>query len=144
MSVHRVVVADDDDMMRSALVDVLRADHRFQVVAAVSTGRNLPDVVARHQADVVLLDVRMEEGGPDAARRLTSTPEGGPVVIAVSAEVGTVRVLEMLRAGATGYLAKGRLGGSLPDLVARCAQGEVLLAVPTASAAVRHLLASDR
>ncbi|WP_167880389.1 response regulator [Nocardioides guangzhouensis] len=144
MAVHRVVVADDDDMMRSALVDVLRADHRFQVVAAVATGRGLPDVVARHQADVVLLDVRMEEGGPDAARRLTSAPEGGPVVIAVSAEVGTVRVLEMLRAGATGYLAKGRLGGSLPDLVARCAQGEVLLAVPTASAAVRHLLASDR
>lgn len=144
MSVHRVVVADDDDMMRSALVDVLRADHRFQVVAAVSDGTDLPEVVSRHRADVVLLDIRMRAGGPEAARRLTSAPTGGPVVVAVSAEVGTVRVLEMLRAGATGYLAKGRLGASLPDLVDRCAQGEVLLAVPTASAAVRHLLASDR
>ena len=144
MSVHRVVVADDDDMMRSALVDVLRADHRFHVVAAVSTGTDLPDVVSRHRADVVLLDIRMEHGGPEAARRLTSVPKGGPVVVAISAEVGTVRVLEMLRAGATGYLAKGRLGASLPDLVDRCAQGEVLLAVPTASAAVRHLLAQDR
>ena len=144
MSVHRVVVADDDDMMRSALVDVLGADHRFHVVAAVSDGRDLPDVVSRHRADVVLLDIRMDAGGPEAARLLTSAPEGGPVVVAVSAEVGTVRVLEMLRAGATGYLAKGRLGASLPDLVDRCARGEVLLAVPTASAAVRHLLGSDR
>jgi DNA-binding NarL/FixJ family response regulator len=143
MPVHRVVVADDDDLMRSALADALDGDPRFEVVASAADGRDLTALVARTGADVVLLDVRMEDGGPAAARRLTSVPAHPPVVVAVSAEANAAQVLEMLRAGATGYLAKGRLGGSLPDLVARCAGGEVLLAVPTAGVALRRLLGTS-
>ena len=47
----------------------------------------------------------------------------------------------MLRAGVSGYLAKGSLG-RLPDLVARCADGEVVLAVPGGVDALREVLAS--
>ena len=57
----------------------------------------------------------------------------------MSAETSPDVVAALLRAGVRGYLAKGRLGPDLPDLVARCAAGEVILAVPTAAQALRRL-----
>ena len=61
------------------------------------------------------------------------------MVVAVSAQTGTSVVVSMLRAGVSGYLVKGRLG-ALPDLVARCSNGEVVLAVPCAADALRQVV----
>ncbi len=136
----RVVLADDDDGMRSALTDVLSADPRFAVVGSVATGEELLALVTEHRPDVVLLDVRMPGGGPAAAHAVLSHPRP-PVVVAVSASTDLSTVTSMLRAGVTGYLGKGRLGGLLPEMVARCADGEVLLAVPNALTALQSLVA---
>jgi two-component system nitrate/nitrite response regulator NarL len=65
-----------------------------------------------------------------------------PIIIAVSASTEPSTVIAMLRAGATGYLAKGRLGHWLPEMVARCADGQVMLAVPQAAGVLRALTAS--
>ena len=81
----------------------------------------------------------MPGGGADAARALTDRDDG-PVVVALSAQTGASVILAMLQAGAAGYLAKGRLGAELPDLVARAATGEVVLAAPGAVEAMRQLL----
>jgi two-component system nitrate/nitrite response regulator NarL len=142
----RVAIADDDAGVLSALVDVLAADPRFEVVGAVATGEDLRSLVTEVGPDVVLMDVRMPGGGPVGALALSSTTSGHlrrrPAVVAVSAHTGAVTVATMLRSGAVGYLAKGRLSG-LPDLVARCANGEVVLAVPSAAEALRQLLRYD-
>ena len=142
MRTYRVVVADDDPTFRSAAVEVLEADARFVVVAAVASGAGLVELVEETSADVVLLDVRMPGGGPAAAQQLTDRFGRQVVLVAVSAQVETAAVFRMLRAGTTGYLAKGRLGASMPDLVARCAEGELVLAVPTGGAALHQLLGS--
>jgi two-component system nitrate/nitrite response regulator NarL len=143
----RVAIADDDAGIRSALADVLTADPRFAVVGSAATGEELCRLVHSVAADVVLLDVRMPGGGADAARALGNcSPVSGarpPAVIAVSAHTGAAIVASMLRAGAVGYLAKGRLA-RLPDLVARCAGGEVVLAVPSATEALRRVVRDDR
>jgi two-component system nitrate/nitrite response regulator NarL len=120
----------------------LEADARFTVVAAVSSGAGLVELVEESAADVVLLDVRMPGGGPAAAQQLTDRFGRRVVLIAVSAQLETATVFRMLRAGTTGYLPKGRLGASMPDLVARCAEGELVLAVPTGGAALHQLLGS--
>ena len=138
-----VAVADDDPGFTEALVDVLEADPRFRVVGTAATGEDLVDLVAQADPDVVLLDVQMPRGGAAAARALTRTGRG-PVVVALSAQTGATHVLAMLRAGAQGYLAKGRVGHDLPDLVARCARGDVVLAVPGAAEAMRQLSGSER
>ncbi|MGZ6741057.1 MAG: response regulator [Nocardioides sp.] len=151
MDPFRVVVADDDRAFRGALVEVLSDDARYVVVGEAGTGEELLAVAERTRPDLVLLDVRMPGGGPEAARRLTR-PGGpdagphaggssGPVVIAVSAHVGASGILAMLRAGATGYLAKGRLGDRLPEIVARMLDGELVLAAPGGIDALRQLLA---
>jgi two-component system nitrate/nitrite response regulator NarL len=138
----RVAIADDDAGIRSALSDVLSADPRFDVVGTVANGDDLCRLVGDVAPDVVLLDVRMPGGGAIAAETLRACPSAtgvhGPAVIAVSAITGAATVVSLLRAGAVGYLAKGRLS-ALPDMVARCAAGEVVLAVPSAAEALRRL-----
>lgn len=139
MGTIRVVIADDDDDVREALAEVVGADARFTVVGTASTGDEAVSVASTSAPDVVLLDVRMPGGGPEAAARLTAGPGPTPVVVAVSAHTGTSAVLAMVRAGAVGYLTKGRLA-DLTDLVARCADGQVVLAAPGAADALRQLL----
>jgi len=133
----RVAIADDDAGIRSALSDVLAADPRFDVVGTVASGDLLCRLVSDVAPDVVLLDVRMPGGGATAAETLRAGVHR-PAVIAVSAITGAATVASLLRAGAVGYLAKGRLS-ALPDMVARCAAGEVVLAVPSAAEALRRL-----
>lgn len=144
MSEIRVAVADDDRVFREAICEVLSADPRFAVVAEVASGTELRQVVADLRPDVALVDIRMPGGGAAAVRGLrdddrlrTNDPL---VVIAVSAHTGVSDVRELLAAGATGYLAKGSLGAALPDLVHRCASGEVVLAVPSGAKALLMLV----
>jgi DNA-binding NarL/FixJ family response regulator len=138
VSAIRVVIADDDDGVRAALHDVLDEDDRFLVVGTAAGGDGLARTVEAARPDVVLLDVRMPGGGMTAAREISALPSS-PVIVAVSASTEAATVVAMLEAGATGYLAKGRLGQWLPEMVARCADGQVVLAVPNGAAVLRLL-----
>ena len=60
--------------------------------------------------------------------------------MAVTADTSPEVIDAMLRAGAVGYLAKGRIGATLPDLLFRVFDGELIVAVPTAGLALRRLL----
>ena len=142
----RVVVADDDAQFRAAARAVLDADPRFVVVAETDTGLALGDLAARVSAHLVVVDVRMPHGGPAAVaairRRTPWAARPGTVVCALSAQTSTPWVSAMVAAGATGFLAKGAVGADLPDLLARCAAGQVVLAVPSGAAALGQLLAA--
>jgi DNA-binding NarL/FixJ family response regulator len=146
MRVIRVAVADDDPSFRAALIDVLEADPRFTVVGAASNGEDLVRLAIETRPDLVVLDVRMPGGGPLAAKALReAAADGGmpvPVVAALTAQSAVATVVAMLREGAGAYLAKGRVGSDLPDLLVRSAEGEVVLAVPTGAQALRHLLSN--
>ncbi|MEO3937693.1 response regulator [Dermatophilaceae bacterium Soc4.6] len=135
----RTVVADDDDEMRSAIIDVLESTGDFDVVSAVPSGTGLADLVRETGADLVVLDVRMTDGGAEAARRLRALAVP-PVVVAVSAQVDTATVSELLHAGASAYLAKGDLSEHFVDDLIRCVRGHVVVAVPHALEALRHTL----
>ena len=94
---------------------------------------------------MVLLDVRMPAGGAIGAKALAdlATAPGRrkpTLVVALTAETSPDVIEAMLRAGAVGYFAKGRIGSALGDLVARVFDGEVILAAPTAGLALRRLV----
>ena len=132
-----VLVADDDAAFREALVDVLSADERFTVVGTAASGVEVPAMCARLRPDLVLVDVRMSGGGAELARALRAQVGHRPMLVAVSAQTGVTTVAAMLSAGARGYLAKGRLGATLPDSLARVVAGERVLEVPGAEEALR-------
>jgi DNA-binding NarL/FixJ family response regulator len=138
MSAIRVVVADDDDMMRRAMVDVLAAHGGFEVVADVSTGVGLAGLAAERRAQLVVLDVRMPSGGAVAATELRDVAPA-PIVVAVSASNDVPTVAAMFRAGATGFLAKGHLGTTFADDLVRCTRGQVMIAVPQGVQVLRAL-----
>lgn len=138
----RVLIADDHPDMLSALVSAVTADLRFEVVATATSGQSAVDIATTERIDVALIDVRMPGGGPRLATALAGLPHP-PVIVAISAETSRASVAAMVSAGAVGYLAKGRIGHLLPELLARCAAGEVVLATPTAATALRTLLAES-
>ena len=128
----RVVLADDDHVFREILVEVLDADDRFEVVGVAGDAVEVIALVEETDPDLVLLDVRMPGGGPVAAQAITAAGNGRPKVVALSAQAGSSHVLAMLRGGVVGYLVKGNVGADLPNLLARVARGEVILAAPGA------------
>jgi DNA-binding NarL/FixJ family response regulator len=141
----RVVVADDDDTFRKAAVRLLETDPRISVIGEAADGDALVDLALITEPDLILLDVRMPGGGPAAARAvagLAAATNGRwqPLVVAVTAETSADIIESMLRAGVVGYVAKGRIGSTLGDIVARVYDGEVVLAAPTAIRALRRLL----
>lgn len=139
MSQVRVLVADDHPQMLSALVSALEADGRFVVVATATNGSEAVRLAGELSVDVALLDVRMPGGGAPAVSEMAAlTPP--PVIVAISADTHASTVASIVGAGATGYLAKGRIGERLPEVVARCAQGEVILATTSGAEALRWLL----
>ncbi|GAA1255878.1 response regulator [Oryzihumus leptocrescens] len=143
MTTIRVLIADDHPEMLSALVTAVEADARFVVAATATSGEQAARLAAELPLDLALIDVRMPGGGPAAATAIASLP-GAPVVVAISAETGVSTVAAMVEAGAVGYLAKGRIGEALPELLARCVHGEVVLATPTGAGALRAVLGARR
>jgi DNA-binding NarL/FixJ family response regulator len=139
MTRARVLIADDHPQMLSALVSAVANDARFEVAATATNGASAVRIATESRIDVALIDVRMPGGGPALAAALTALPRP-PVVVAISAETSIATVADMVAAGAVGYLAKGRIGDALPELLGRCVGGEVVLAAPTAAAALRALL----
>lgn len=134
--VIRIVVADDDAAVRDAVVEALRTDGRFEIVATAVDAYSAVDAVREHQPDAVLLDVRMPGGGAHAARQIRDT--GLPVTITVaSARVDATVVADLVAAGVRGIFAKGHLGDSLGDLIANCVAGQVLLLTSSAAEGIR-------
>lgn len=133
-----VVVADDDRGVRAAEVELLRTDSRFEVVAAVGTADDAIDAVRTHRPDFVVLDIRMPGGGLYAARAIRDS-DCDTVVVVMSVTIDAALLVDLLRAGVRGAILKGRGTGLLPELLAHCVTGEVVLLVPSAAQALAHL-----
>lgn len=102
----RIVVADDQASVREGLVLLLGGLPDIDVVGAAADGQQAIDLVARHQPDAILLDLRMPVlDGIDVARRLTAEYPGVAIVV-LTTYLDEDTVLPALRAGARSYLTK--------------------------------------
>ena len=117
-----IVVADDSETFRTAVVDVLRVVSDLRVVAAVGDGKSALQAVVRHHPDVVIMDVDMPGGGaPLAAEIVRTRPQTR--LLCLSGRDDAATVLHMIAAGVSGYVAKGGLDDDLATCVRRCAAG---------------------
>jgi DNA-binding NarL/FixJ family response regulator len=124
----RVVVADDQGMVRSGFSVLLNAQPDIEVVAEARNGREAVTHAAELRPDVILMDVRMPVmDGLQATREITAMPGPPKVLILTTFDLDDY-VYEALRSGASGFLLKDASARELADAVRLVAAGDALLA----------------
>jgi DNA-binding NarL/FixJ family response regulator/class 3 adenylate cyclase len=124
-----VVVADDQQLVRSGFRVILDAEPDIKVIGEASDGRSVLDIVFRTRPDVVLMDIRMPElDGLKAAERILSDPELDTAVLMLTTFDLDQYIYEALRIGASGFLLKDTPADRLLDAVRVAAAGDALLA----------------
>ena len=134
-----VLLADDDEQVRAALVALLEPEPDLRVVAQAADGVQAVAAARETGAALVLVDVRMPYGGPDLVRRLVALP-AQPVVVGLSAQADATTWLRLIAAGGAGYVLKGVAADEIAPLLRRCLQGQLVVAVPGAPQVLRRLL----
>jgi DNA-binding NarL/FixJ family response regulator len=125
--VTRVLIADDDDLMRAGLVELLSGEPGIEIVGEASTGRQAVERSRRLGPDVVLMDVRMPDlDGIEATAELARAAPDTKVLILTTFEQDDY-VFGALRAGASGFLLKRTRPEELIAAVHTIARGDSLL-----------------
>lgn len=128
MSTIRVLIADDEPVIRSSLRLLLAHEPGMSVIAEAANGKEAIDLAHEHQPDVVLMDVQMPgTNGLEATRSLCSE-EAGPRVIVLTMFDLDKYVFEALRAGASGFLLKNSPPSEVLRAIRVAHNGEALLA----------------
>jgi DNA-binding NarL/FixJ family response regulator len=124
---RRVLIADDDNLMRAGLVELLTVDPDIEIIGQASTGREAIQQTRRLAPDVVLMDVRMPDlDGIAATRELVAAAPETKVLILTTFERDDY-VFGALRAGASGFLLKRTRPEELIAAVHTIADGDSLL-----------------
>jgi DNA-binding NarL/FixJ family response regulator len=125
----RVLLADDQPLMRTGLQMILRAEPDIEVVGEAGNGREAVDITRRVAPDVVLMDIRMPEcDGLEATRQLLSGPQVAARIIILTTFEDDQYVFDAIRAGASGFLLKTTAADQLVDAIRVVAAGDALLA----------------
>lgn len=125
----RVVLADDQALIRAGFRMLIDAEPDLEVVGEAGDGDEAVRTVRDTRADVVLMDIRMPgTDGIEATRRITNDDDlaGVKVVVLTTFELDE-HVVEAIRAGASGFVGKGIEPGDLVDAIRVVASGEALL-----------------
>ncbi|MFC7219463.1 response regulator [Streptomyces polyrhachis] len=134
----RVVLADDERMVRTALRVILDAEPDLAVIGEAATGAEAVSVVRELRPDVVLMDVRMPEiDGIRATEQILATLADPPRIVVVTTFENDSYVYDALRAGASGFVLKRSGAEELVQAVRLVARSDSLLF----PAAVRGLAA---
>ena len=130
MSPVRVLIADDQALVRAGFRMILDAEDDLDVVGEASDGLQAVAQAKRLKPDVVLMDIRMPElDGIEATRRvLSENGEGAPKVLMLTTFDLNEYVYDALRAGASGFLLKDVPPEQLADGIRVVAGGDALLA----------------
>lgn len=139
----RVLLVDDDPLVRSGLSMMLTGDQAITVVGEAADGTEVPVAVEEHQPDVVLMDVRMPGvDGIAATARLRSDEVATPQVLVLTTFDADATVVEALRAGAAGYLLKHTDPERIVEAVQRAARGEPVLSPSVTRTLMDHVAGS--
>lgn len=123
----RVLIADDDNLMRAGLAELLAGERDIEIVGQASTGREAVERARRLGPDVVLMDVRMPDlDGIEATREVSRIAPRTKVLILTTFEQDDY-VFGALRAGASGFLLKRARPEELIAAVRTVAAGDSLL-----------------
>ncbi|MFF8378780.1 response regulator [Streptomyces sp. NPDC015661] len=135
----RLIIVDDDPLVRAGLTLMLGGAEDLQIVGEGADGRDVPELVARHAPDVVLMDIRMPHvDGLTATERLRALP-GAPEVVVLTTFHADEQVLRALRAGAAGFVLKDTPPAEIVAAVRRVAAGDPVLSPAVTRQLMTHV-----
>lgn len=139
----RVLLVDDDPLVRSGLAMMLAAFEDLEVVASVGDGTQVVPAVNRHRPDVVLMDIRMPTldglAATEALRRRRDPPE----VILLTTFDTDEHIRRALRVGASGFLLKHTPPAEIAQAIRRVVAGEPLLSPTVLRRVMGYVRAAD-
>jgi DNA-binding NarL/FixJ family response regulator len=142
VSAIRVLLVDDDALVRSGLRMMLSGAEGIAVVGEAGDGREVLAAVDAHRPDVVLMDLRMPKvDGIEATRLLRGQPDPPAVLVLTTFEADEL-VVRALRAGAAGYLVKDTPPGEIVRAIEHVHGGDGMLS-PTVARQLIALVAGD-
>jgi DNA-binding NarL/FixJ family response regulator len=142
VSAVRVVLVDDDALVRAGLVMILGGDDSLEIVGEAGDGVAGLELIARTRPDVVLMDIRMPRlDGLGATARLMQQPDP-PKVLVLTTFDADEHVVRALRDGASGFLLKDTPPAEIVAAVHRVAAGDHMLS-PSVTAQLIARLAED-
>ncbi|HEU5454244.1 MAG TPA: response regulator transcription factor [Nocardioides sp.] len=140
----RVLLVDDDALVRAGLRMILSSSEELEVVGEAADGADAVAAVQTHRPDVVLMDIRMPGmdgiAATEALRRLPRPPH----VIVLTTFQADEDVMSALRAGADGFLLKDTAPTEIVDAVGLVAAGEAMLSPSVTRTLLSHLGDNDR
>jgi DNA-binding NarL/FixJ family response regulator len=142
MSAIRVLLADDQTLVRAAFAMLVESAKDMEVVGQAGTGREAVELARRERADLVVMDIRMPDLDGIEATRLIAAAEdlAGVRVLVLTTYDTDEHIVEALRAGASGFLVKDTRPAELLGAIRTVAAGEALLSPgPTARLIERFL-----
>ncbi|WP_338701979.1 response regulator transcription factor [Streptomyces sp. Q6] len=144
MNAIRLLLVDDDALVRSGLTFMLGGAHDVEIVGEAADGAQALDVAAAVRPDVVLMDIRMPVmDGLDATERLRARPDA-PEVVVLTTFHADEQVLRALRAGAAGFVLKDATPAEILGAVRSVAAGDPVLSPAVTRQLISHAAAADR
>ena len=138
-SVIRVLVADDEDALRTALCDLLEGEDGFEVVGSAADADSAIALIREARPDVALVDVRMPGGGGHRVAEEIYANGVGTRLLALTAYEDRATVVQMLGAGAVGYLLKGVAPAEILEAIRRAVRGQASLSAVMAAEVIEAL-----
>jgi DNA-binding NarL/FixJ family response regulator len=137
--VIRVLIVDDDALVRAGLSMILAGSDDVHVVAEASDGAQVPAAVDAHAPDVVLMDIRMPGVDGLAATEELRRRAGAPQIIVLTTFDADDHVLRALRAGAAGFLLKDTPPPEIVRAIRLVAAGEAMLSPAVTRRLIEHV-----
>jgi DNA-binding NarL/FixJ family response regulator len=142
--VIRVLIADDQALVRGGFRLILEAQPDMEVVGEAEDGREALELARKLSPDVVLMDIRMPEmDGLETARRLLVNPDAPRVLVLTTFDLDEY-VYEAMKSGVSGFLLKAVRPEQLADAVRVVASGDALLAPTITRRLIEEFVARPR
>jgi DNA-binding NarL/FixJ family response regulator len=135
----RVLLVDDDALVRAGLRMILSSAEDLDVVGEVDDGARAVSAVREHRPDVVLMDIRMPEMDGITATAAVRRLEAPPQVIVLTTFQADEQVMSALRAGAAGFLLKDTPPAEIVSAVRLVASGEAMLSPSVTRTLLAHI-----
>src|ERR1700761_1435238 len=139
----RVLLVDDDDLVRAGLTMMLAGAAGVEVVGEADDGRGVLSAVDRHRPDVVLMDIRMPLLDGIAATRLVRGQPSPPAVIVLTTFDADELVLRALQAGAAGFLLKDTPPPEIVRAIELVHAGDAMLSPAVTRRLIEHVAGDE-